>query len=330
MLDNPSLIILVLENLGCHHIKHIPRKRITCALPDGDNASSCQVILSEELNTLIHTRGNYSGGDIINLIMYFDNCDFNTAYKKCCSIVGMNCNYKVITHKVNETYALLTKFFKRGNVNEKEPDENTILPNTAMDSFINIPHMNFIKDGISIETQKKFNVSYDIHDNRIVFPMHDDCGNLVGIKGRTLFVDYKEKDIPKFLSYYPYAGRLNLYGLYHNYWSIISKEEVIVVEAEKAVQQADTMEVDNVVALSKKKISEEQFRKLLVLNVDIVFALDNDVDIENIKVMALRFKCITNIYVIQDSFGLLPEKSSPFDCGYEVWEVLYENKIKIM
>ena len=163
-----------------------------------------------------------------------------------------------------------------------------------------------------------------------MFPIYSDTGEIVGVKGRTLRSDYKELRIPKYLSYYPYAGRLNLFGLYQNYWNIAEKDEVIIVESEKAVMQADSMGVDNVVALSKKKISHEQFIKLLQLNVNLVFALDNDVDIEYIKEMASEFKCLTHIYVITDCFGLTGEKSSPFDHGKEVWEALYECREKIM
>ncbi len=320
----------MLEDCGCHHIKHVKNKRIQCALPNGDNPSSCQVVLDEQLGGIVNTRNDYPGGDIFSLIMYLRKCEFNEAFKWCCHKLGFDCSYTHSKPLVNETYSFLNKFFKKSICNEKEPEENTVLPDNIMDEFINIPHKYFVDEGISENSQRKFNVGYDIFDNRIVFPIYSDTGEIVGVKGRTLRNDYKELRIPKYLSYYPYAGRLNLFGLYQNYWNIASKDEVIIVESEKAVMQADSMGVDNVVALSKKKISHEQFIKLLQLNVNLVFALDNDVDIEYIKEMASEFKCLTHIYVITDCFGLTGEKSSPFDHGKEVWEALYECREKIM
>ena len=69
LLDNPALIIDILEGLSCHHIKHVPNKRITAGLPDGDNTTSIQVLLLDDnLGTIVHTRSDYDGGDIFSFV----------------------------------------------------------------------------------------------------------------------------------------------------------------------------------------------------------------------------------------------------------------------
>jgi DNA primase len=94
------------------------------------------------------------------------------------------------------------------------------------------------------------------------------------------------------------------------------------------VLKADSIGVHNVVALSKKKLSDSQRKMLIELQVDIVIALDNDVSDEDIKEIADAFIDFTNVYIIKDKYGLLCAKDSPFDCGDMVWDELYENKIK--
>ena len=42
--DNPQYIKDILEKLNCHHIK-ISSKRVSSALPDGDNNASIQIKL---------------------------------------------------------------------------------------------------------------------------------------------------------------------------------------------------------------------------------------------------------------------------------------------
>lgn len=324
-------IIFILEEIKCHHIKHIKGKRIMCALPDGDNTSSVIVTLDEDLTTFVNTRSDYSGGSVIDFVGYILKLDFRQSYLYICDKLNISTDFKYIKTKQNETYSFLNKFVgKKLRENDKSnADFNTILNENIFNSFVQFPHTKLLQDGCSIDSQIKFEIMYDINDSRILFPIRDELGNLVTIKGRTIHENYKEKNIPKFLAYHEYAGRLILYGLYQNYWDILSNEQIYIVESEKAVIQADTFGVNNIVGISKKKLANEQIDILIKLKKDLIFALDKDVELDDIIKIAEPFKNLCKIYAMIDDFGLLKEKDSPLDNGYETFKILSENKIQI-
>lgn len=320
LLNNPSFIIKILEELECHHIKHIENKRITGALPDGDNQTSIQVLLNDFLTTVVHTRSDYKGGDIYEFVSYIKKCSFRNAFMFICRLLNIDCSF---THKpkiVNKTFNFLNRFLKKEAFITN--DTNVILNETILDTYIKTAHKNFLNDNISIKSQYKFGIHYDIHDQRILIPIRDTNGNLVTIKGRAIEDGCKEK----YIAYYPYSANEVLYGYYENNLNILLQNEVIIVEGEKSVMQADSYGVGNVVALSKKKISDSQLYKLISLNVDVVLALDKDVEKEEVEKMAKEFKGLAKVYAIYDKNDLLGEKDSPFDRGKDIWHELYKDK----
>ena len=245
--ENPSLIINLLEKLNCTHIKLIPNKRVQCALPDGDNPTSVQVILAnnEKLNTVVHTRSEYDGGDILNFVEYMLKCSKKESRNWVGSALGINYINPSFIHK-SRFLNILDDF----SSNDEDLQHNIPISENSFHQFIKSPHIIFIKDRISNEVQRKMNICYDIEDSRILIPIRDTEGQLITFKGRTVHKDYIEKDIPKYLAYYNYNASEILYGYFENYWDIVELGEAIVVESEKAVLQAMSMGINNVVALS--------------------------------------------------------------------------------
>ncbi len=190
--------------------------------------------------------------------------------------------------------------------------------------YIALPNIFFFKEGISVKTQKEFNIMFSINDERIVIPIFDEIGNLVGVKGRTINKDEENR----YIYFYPCPRNKILYGLYKTLEYIKKTNEVIIFESEKSVLQAWSMGYKNCVALGGKSISETQLEKILKLNTDVTFAWDKDIDIEYIKEKINDFKLYTNVNVIYDKWNLLKDKDSPTDRGIEIWEKLYNNKFK--
>lgn len=329
LLNNPDIIIRVLEELDCHGIKHIPNKRIMAALPDGDNATSIQILLENEaLITVIHTRSDYKGGDIFNFIEYMKGCPFRNAFMFIARISNVKIDFTYKPKVKNETFEFLSKFTKGGL--RVDSEENIVLDESVLNEYIQTAHQMFLDDNLSIDSQYKFGIHYDLYGQRILIPIRDLEGNLITIKGRTVAEDYDDKGIEKYIAYYPYHARKLLYGYYENYWDIIGKNEIILAESEKAVIQADGYDTNNVVAISKKKISDEQLYGIISLNVDVVLAFDKDVSLEELKAISEEFKGLCRVYAIYDIKGLLSGKDSPFDKGETVWNELYKNKIRIL
>jgi len=328
--DNPTQIEKILEDLGCNRIKTIPNKRVQSTRPpDGDNPTSLQVKLNKSLSSVIHTNNEYNKQeykDIFSLIEYLQGCKFNQAISYVCKICNLKYDGIDTKQERSSSYDFL-KQFKR-SISKKQSNlyyEESILNETFIERFIRNECKLFSDDGINELTQNKFGVSYDILDNRVVFPIRNDDGKLLTFKGRTLEENFKIRGIPKYYYYYPYHGEYYLYGLYENYFDILSADEVFVGEAEKFVMQLDSMEINNCLAVSKHSISPIQLNKLLKLGKDIVLTFDKDITLEEIFIECKKFKGLCNVYYIYDNLDLLEKKQSPSDKGKEVFMQLYNN-----
>ena len=80
-------------------------------------------------------------------------------------------------------------------------------------------------------------------------------------------------------------------------------------------------------AISGKNISEEQVRILIGLNVEIVLAMDKDVDINEIRFMCEKFKNIRKVSYIYDFIDVLQNKDAPMDARNKDYQFLFENRI---
>jgi len=325
LLEEPNLIVKILEELGCHKINNKYNGQIRSALPDGNNPTSLQIILNENLSTIIYSRTDWQGGDLISLIEYLKGYTFTQTLQWICKIIDIDYIFdiKIKDKKPSETYKLL-KQYNRFNKNVSK--EKIILNENVLNQFIKKPHELFINDGISIKTQYKYEVMYDIDDNRIVFPIRDDDGNLLSVKGRSCI---DSDDIPKYIHYYPLSIKDYLFGLHLNYWEILNKNEVILFEAEKSVLQCDSFGINNAVAIGTNKLSDEKIKKILSLKCDVVFAFDKGIELEEMLEQANKFKKYTNIKIILDINNILENKMSPSDKGRDVFLQLYNNKIKV-
>jgi DNA primase len=313
--NNPEKIKDILEELGCNHIKIVIDKRVQSALPDGNNATSVQVKLNDSLSTIVYTRNQFNKQeykDLFTLIEFINNCNFNQAMNFVCEVCGISYNGK-LDNITPSSVSILDKLVKNKERKEKNKYTEFILDESFTERFVRNACKIFIEDGINEITQNKFGVSYDVLENRVVFPIRNDEGDLLTFKGRTLREDYKIMGIPKYYYYYSYIGERYLFGLYENYFDIISANEIYVGEAEKFVMQLDSMGINNCVSISKKVISPIQLDKLLKLKKDIVLAFDKDVTLEEIFIECRKFKGLCNVYYIYDTLDLLNGKESPSD-----------------
>ncbi len=324
--DNPEKIEDILDFLGCHHIKLIRDKRIQCALPyPSDNITSVSIKLNDRLDSEIYTKNEfetYKYKDFISVIAYIKQCDFNLALGIISEVLNIDIERKV--NKKNESLTTsILKQFKRYNKENNDYIEDVPLDEKLINLFCTGISLMYLSDGVSEETQVKFSLLYDSIGNRIVIPIRNEKGQLIGFKGRTCEEDYKKKGISKFLSYYPCNNNNYLFGYYENLEYIKKSNELIVVEAEKGVMQLDSMGINNVVSCNKKKISYIQLHKLLKSNKTIVLAFDKDVALEDIFIECRKFKGLCNVKYIYDKDNLLHNKESPCDKGKDIFMRLY-------
>ena len=145
-------------------------------------------------------------------------------------------------------------------------------------------YQGWIKEGISIDTLKKFNIMFSWDDNHIIIPHYDIHNNLVGIRRRTLNPEeeYTGKYMPAYIhgEFYEHALGLNLYGININKKNIRNAESALLVEGEKSVLLANTYDPKSIaVATCGFSVSNAQIKILENLGVtDVYLGFDRDFD----------------------------------------------------
>ena len=203
---------------------------------------------------------------------------------------------------------------------------------SILDDYLKVPNVRFQHDHISLETQMEFGIGYDVETDRIIIPIRDQHGSLMGIKGRANFEVNEET--PKYLYLVPCQMSKTLFGYSTNYSSMYGST-IMVFESEKSVLQCASYGYHNAVALGSNSLSEYQAKMILSLNPQkVIFMLDSDLPLENTK---RNIDMLRSVAVMRD-FKInyfdwtecleLPAKASPSDEGKGVLEYILAENIK--
>ena len=328
ILDN-NLIPNILEELGCHHIRQ-RSDMVQAANPDGDNPTAICVYLNENLTTLNYTRQILPSGqtrttDIYDLVVFLRDCSFFEALKWLCELCGLD--YYAEEDEVPESLQIL-QFLNQMNKEcvEEETDYSPLKPidPSVLNYYMPIGNILFERDGISLSTQRFFEVGYDPQTNRLTIPIYSEIRHLVGVKGR-LFQEKIEEGQNKYLYLFNCNKGKVLFGLDKNLDAIMNQGKVYVVESEKAVMQMYDMGYYGV-ATGGSKITKHQINMLTRLGVQIIFAYDKDIEENELNNIAEQFVEGVPVYAIIDRDGILEEKESPSD-NVNNWSHLVRNNV---
>ncbi|KKQ52974.1 DNA primase [Candidatus Woesebacteria bacterium RIFCSPHIGHO2_01_FULL_39_17] len=123
----------------------------------------------------------------------------------------------------------------------------------------------------------KNGATFDRFRGRIIFPLHDHRGNIVGFSGRVLpkarenlakYINSPETEI--------YHKSKILFGLHLTKGEIKKKKEAVIVEGELDAISSWQVGVKNVVAIKGSALTEEQARLLARFSGKLILALDAD------------------------------------------------------
>ncbi len=220
------------------------------------------------------------------------------------------------------------KKYKRKKEQVK-PTSGVVLPDDYMDRFeINKEKFGvWEREGISSEALKSFQVRYDSFSNRLVYPIRNSDGKIVNVGGRALNPNWKENGERKYTYFYPWGTMNVIYGLFENREYILKKKEIILFEGCKSVLIAHTWGTQNCGAILTSHLNSSQMKILARLGCRVIFALDKDVQIRNDKHIK-QLKNYVNCEYLWDKHNLLNEKDSPVDKGKEIFERLYDERLK--
>jgi DNA primase len=118
-----------------------------------------------------------------------------------------------------------------------------------------------------------------VHDRfrgRLMFPLQDTRGNIVGFSGRLIAQDEKAAKYINSPESLLYHKRETLYGIYHTKDAIKKAEAVIIVEGEFDVITPYQYGIENVVAVKGSAVTQEQLQLIKRYASRIIFALDAD------------------------------------------------------
>ena len=316
--------------------------------------NSFKLYLFKETQLFHCFTGDAATYDVFELVCRAKQCEFKDAYSFIVNFFNIDGSKQGFEDSANITslgeWDIFQKVADYNKKNDKGLPENRIIQENLLEYFNPlVAPTEWLKDGISAEVMAAYGIRIDSALMKIVIPHRDKDGNLIGIRGRSynpIELEEGTKYMPIFIQKQMYNHSLgrNLYGLYENKETIKRMKKILVCEGEKSVlQTASFYGLDNcfAVATCGSSLSREQISMILELGVEeVILGYDADfkgckgapdtVEYEEklMKVVAPLLPYV-NVSVIMDYNHLLPYKGSPTDKGKEIFEQLYDSRIKL-
>lgn len=332
-----KLIKEILESLGCELIKSEQNGNlITAKLPssfESENKRAVQIKNNSSLTSNIRNRG--ITGDIFSVIGYilFDYTDFEELKSGMGKVMNWlnpilgigNVTTKATGHKSKQqSWNGWLKDIKAKRNKEVVIIENKPYGDEILTEYMMYPNDWWKQEGLSYRTQIEFEIGFDPVSQRIVIPVRDHNGKLVGIKGRYVGTRKDILDDMKYIYLKKCNKSLMLYNWHKAIPHILNKKEVIVVESEKTTMYLHQFGYKNAVAIGGDSLSDIQIEYIKNLGIDtkVILAYDKDKSFEFINSQVSRFNGRLVCY-LYDSENLFSGKQSPTDLGKPAFDSLY-------
>jgi DNA primase len=247
-----------------------------------------------------HCFGCGEGGDVFSFVMKKDGLEFGEAVKLLADKAGvtLSLNYgdqakdkeyqklyevneaaaQYYHHMLTDTPAGKTalKYLEVRGIDRKTIDDFQL--GYSLDSWDALQKYLTGRSVSELESVglvvKKEDSAYDMFRGRIMFPIRNRRGSVLGFGGRAL-----DKDGPKYLNS-PQTKIFNksniIYGIDRSHATIRQQDLVVIVEGYMDVLTAHQYGMNNVVAFMGTAITESQIDALSRLSGNIVLALDSD------------------------------------------------------
>ena len=325
LLEQPESIEHILDTFGFAKIRRGHRE-LRCAFEEGMNPTAIVIRLQDNENLFVKDYERNLSLDFINYLVKSKNIPFKDVMNVIKQELHLDSiyNYKRKSGLFGGIYNNINRFNDEMSV--------ATYPEEILKQYGNTPNLLWLKDGISLETQRKWGVGYCVESQRITLPIRTSSGEIMAIKGRLNGVPGEFE--PKYLYIENGPMSQTLFGYSENYSSLY-ENEVIVVESEKSVLKMDSWGYNNVVALGSNSLSTTQAKLLMSLNPKkVVFMLDKSLSLNNTKRNAdlLRTFCTMRQLDIQywhwEDNITLEDKSAPCDDTKEEFQYILKHEIK--
>lgn len=274
---------------------------------------------------LFYCHSCHVGGNILNWIMTFEHLRFNDAIDKVSKLAGVDIkNLKTCDALV------FYKKIKNSKFSIHFVEDRQILPWSYYEQFSDEIPQEWVDEGISEDILKKYEIRIDKSSNRIVYPVYSNDLLLIGCKGRTRYINYKELGIKKYLNYTKIQTTDFFMGMKQNREEIINSKQAIIFEGLKSVMHVASWGINNSLSSETSTINDTQVAILVSMGIkEVTIAFDKDVNLKAIKSNTKLLRKYCNVYAIIDKWGLLQDKDSPCDQGRETWDILFERRVRV-
>lgn len=324
LLEQPESIEHILYAFGFDKIRRNHRE-LRCAFEPGMNPTAVVIRLQDNENLFVKDYERSLSLDFINYLIKSKDIPFKDVMNAIKQELHLDSiyNYK-------KKIGLFGGIYSNISHNNGEISVTTY-PEEILEQYGNTPNTLWLQDGISLSTQRKWSIGYDVQSQRITMPIRTSTGEIMSIKGR--LNGEPEEFEPKYLYIVNGPMSQTLFGYSENYSSLY-ENEILVVESEKSVLKLDSWGYNNVVALGSNSLSIAQAKLLMSLNPKCVtFMLDKSLPLENTKRNAELLKTFCTMRQLKIRYWnwednlTLDEKAAPCDDTKEEFEYILENEI---
>ena len=324
LLEQPESIEHILDTFGFDKIRRNHRE-IRCAFECGMNPTAVVIRLQNNENLFVKDYERNLSLDLINYLVKGKDIPFKDVMNAIKQELHLDSiyNYK-------KKVGLFGGIYNNINRSNGEIDVTTY-PEEILEQYGNTPCLLWLKDGISLSTQRKWGIGYCVQSQRITLPIRTSTGEVMAVKGR--LNGEPEEFEPKYLYLVNGPMSQTLFGYSENYGSLY-ENEILVVESEKSVLKLDSWGYNNVVALGSNSLSTTQAKLLMSLNPKCVtFLLDKSLPLENTKRNAELLKTFCTLRQLKIRYWswednlTLDEKSAPCDDTKEEFEYILQNEV---
>lgn len=264
-------------------------------------------------------------GSPIDWFKEYEDLSFNDAVEKLARLTNTSLK------NVKQCEALtFYKATKRLTFKKPEPIKRDLLRPNYMSQFDKDYPAEWLKEGITKDVMDEYDIRCDRLKNRIVYPVYDNDGNLIAVKGRTRFDNYADLGITKY-QFYQKIGELDFFVGWKQAEEFIEKESTVYIfEGIKSVMHVRAWKIKNAISSETSHLSNGQIQFLIQKRIkNVVLCYDSDVSLEKITKNVELLKKFCNVYIIYDNHKLLGEKMSPCDKGLEIFNKLLEEKRRL-
>ena len=325
--ENPEAIVELLEHYECGKIK-VNTREVRFARDDRpESGLNISIRLVNNDACFVKDFARSEANNIVSWLCKEKNVKFKDVLVTIKRILHLSDDWRPQSNKREIFGGVYSRI-----INKTKPQPK-VYNESILNNYLKVGNTRFLKDHLSLESQRRFEIMYNVETDRIVIPIRNTFGDLCGTKCRRNY-DTDNEDDPKYIFEYPCQKSLILYGAYQNYPWLYGSDKIFIFEAEKSVIAADSYGYQNAVSIMGNTLSEYQAKELLSLNAkEYIFLLDEGLDLDitfqNAKILkdCAVMRDIQISYFDWTSSLSVGEKESPTDGGRENFKYIINNEL---